>query len=141
MKNNIGKIGLTVLTAICAIAIAAACVIPYLMFISFNADINIAYAEGTGSSIGSESDDNVFELQPGEKIYCDATINDDFQPGSVMIVLDEQISDYTGLSEEFYSDLFDGIEYTYIDDLSDYGDAVENNAVLKTIWKKSISDK
>lgn len=32
--------------------------------------------------------------------------------------------------------MFDGIEYTYIDDLSDYGDAVENNAVLKNHLEK-----
>lgn len=74
--------------------------------------------------------------KPDDKIYCNATIDDDFVPGSVIVVLDKQISDYNGLSEKFYSRLFRGIEYTNIEDLTDYGDAVKNNNKLKNHFEQ-----
>lgn len=66
-----------------------------------------------------------------EKIYCNATLDDDFRPGSVQVVLDEEISDYNGLSDSFFETFFRDIEYTAIEDMCNYSDAVKNNDMLK----------
>lgn len=53
-----------------------------------------------------------------EKIYSTATIDDDFSPDSVIVILDKSKSNIYGLSTELTNQLFNGININSINDLS-----------------------
>ena len=120
MKNKIKKLSLITMAV-------AVIILAFFTVFSMNDMFTTIFANASENFVRESSEVE----KPDEKIYCNATIDDEFLPGSVMVVLDKRISDYHGLPEEFYSSLFRGIEYTDIEDLSDYGEAVKNNNKLK----------
>lgn len=75
--------------------------------------------------------------KPANKIYSNATINDDFCPDSIIVVLDESISSVDGLTKGKKDDLFKGIQYKNINDLTGLNASTKNNAKLKKHFNKT----
>lgn len=60
------------------------------------------------------------------KIYCEATIDDDFADDGVIVVLDEKLSRFVGVSQDVISRLFSLLNYKNIESLTDIEEPSDN---------------
>lgn len=91
----------------------AICITCFFTFFGITGCADNSDAEKKGSVLNAGA-----TTEYEEKIYCNATIDDNFTPDCVLVVLDKSISNFRGLEQEEMEKLFVGLDITEIEDLS-----------------------